>query len=99
MNVKKIGKAIKGMVILVIGGEIYLISQTCYDLYINKTSMAFAGGSIRVPYLWIVEIMAIPIAPILIKLIAKLVSNNKIADDTDLIKLFNKVKKEEDENV
>lgn len=95
MNGKMIGKTIKGMLILTIGGETYLISRICYDLYAKQTCATFAGGSIRVPYLWFVEMMAVPIAPILVKLIAKLISNNKIADDTELAELFNKIKKED----
>lgn len=96
MNGKKIGKTIKGILYITISGETCLICSKIYDLYSKQTCVAFAGGSIRIPYLWFVEIMAIPLTPIMIKLIKKTITANKIADDTDLVDLFKEINKKED---
>lgn len=95
MDGKSIGKTIKGVLYLTIGGETYLICNKIYDLYSTKACMTFAQGAIKVPYFWLIEIMAIPLTPIMIKLIEKAITNNKISNDTDLVELFNKIKKED----
>lgn len=96
MNKKTIKNITQGALTIVIGGEIYLISRTFYKLYTENVCMTFAGGLIRVPYFILIELIAIPIAPIVVKSIGKIISNNKIADDTDLVGLFKKIKKEEE---
>lgn len=84
MNIKKI---IEGGLLATTSYCTYEIGKAFYELYKTQKCIWFSPY-LCVPYYWLIEIALIPLSPLLIKCVANIISNNKITDDSDLLKII-----------
>jgi hypothetical protein len=90
-------KIIYGSVFSVMGAETIAVSTKFYQLYKSGEMITFAGGYGVAPVWLLIEGMMIGIAPIITKCVIRAMKDNEIADDSNLLNLFNKLNKDKED--